>query len=152
VAIADVTAADVSTSGVKSKNLTGFDNADNLTTVSCTYLVSYNFLGLLQPIPQPRYARGSTIPVRFRLGDASGAPISDADAQSLLSPVCLVKVTLDGTDMGCATYDPASNTFQFDLKTPKSLSPGSHTIGIRISAADGSGVVNSDAKTVLIKR
>jgi CSLREA domain-containing protein len=149
---ADVTVADVSTPGVKSKSLTGLDRADNHTTAGCAFYVRFNFLGFLQPIPQSSYKRGSTIPVRFRLGDASGARIADADAQALIAPVCLVRVTLDGTERGCVTYDPVLDTFQYDLKTPKTLAPGNHTVGIRVSAPDGSGVVNSDSTTVVIKR
>jgi hypothetical protein len=149
---ADVTATDVSTPGVKSKSLTGFDIAGNQTTVGCTYVVGFNFLGFLEPIPQASYKRGSTIPVKFRLGDATGTTIPDADAQALLAPVCRVKVTLDGTDKGCATYDPISDTFKFDLKTPKSLVPGNHTVGIRVSAPDGTGVVNTNSTAVAIRR
>ena len=90
--------------------------AGNTTTVDCEYVVGYDFGGFLQPLPQSSYKRGSTIPVRFQLGDASGQPISDGAAAALLSPTCLVFVTLDGQTKGCATYNAVSNTFQFDVK------------------------------------
>jgi hypothetical protein len=71
----------------------------------------------------------------------------------LLSPTCLVHITLDGVvTAGCATYDAASNTFQYDLKTTKSLAPDTHIVGIRVDAPDGSGVVNTDSTTVVIKK
>jgi hypothetical protein len=149
---ADVTAADVSTLGVKSKSLTGFDVAGNQATVLCTYVVGLNFLGFLEPIPQSSHKAGSTIPVRFKLGDAAGATLADADAQALIMPVCRVKVTLDGAEAGCATYDPDSDTFQYDMKTPKTLASRNHTVGIRVSAPDDTGVVNNDSTTVAIKR
>lgn len=148
---ADVTAADVSTLGVKSKSLTGSDVAGNSATIGCTYVVSLAFLGFREPIPQTSHKAGSTIPVKFRLGNATGARLSDAAAQALLAPDCLVAVTLDGSAKGCAGYDPESDTFQYDLKTAKTLAPGSHTVGIRVSAPDGSGVVNRDSTAVTIR-
>ncbi len=149
---ADVTATDVATPGVKTKSLTGSDRAGNTTTAACPYVVSFAFLGFVEPIPQTSYRAGSRIPVKFRLGDASGQPISDAAADALLRPTCLVTVTLDGTAQGCARYDAGSNLFQLDVKTPKSLSQGDHVIGVQISAPDGSGVVNSQTVTVVIRR
>lgn len=148
---ADVTAADVATAGVKSVSLTGADRAGNTTTVSCTYLVAYRFLGFLQPIPQTSFKAGTTIPVKFRLGDATGQPISDAAAQALLSPTCDVQVLFDGRVVGCATYDPLLDQFQVDLKTSRKLPAGAHTISIRVSAPDGSGVLNTDAVTVQVR-
>jgi hypothetical protein len=149
---ADVTAADVSTPGVRSKDLTGFDNAGNQTAVGCTYIVGFNFLGFRQPIPQSSYQRGSTIPVKFRLGNAQGVTLSDAVAQALITPVCLVKVTLDGAEQGCATYDPKADTFQYDLKTAKTATLGNHTVGIQVSAPDATGVINTNSTTVVIKQ
>lgn len=148
----DITASDVATPGVKSKDLTGEDKAGNTTTVSCTYTVAYRFLGFLEPIPRSSYKRGSAIPVKFRLGDAAGDPIPDADAEALLSPTCHVQVTLDGVAQGCVTYDSSSDIFQLDLRTPKSLEVGTHTVGIRVTAADGSGVLNTDSTTILIRK
>lgn len=113
--------------------------------------MGYQFLGFLQPIPQSNYKRGSTIPVKFRLGDATGAPISDTAAEALVSPVCLVKVTLDGAVKGFATYNAITDTFQYDLKTPKTIAAGPHTIGIQVTAPGGTAVVNRDATTIAIK-
>ncbi|MBM3933357.1 MAG: hypothetical protein FJ319_03495 [SAR202 cluster bacterium] len=58
------------------------DVAGNTTTVSASYAVTYGFSGFLQPIPLPvsTFKGGSTIPVKFRLTDASGAPVSTAIA------------------------------------------------------------------------
>jgi hypothetical protein len=146
---ADVTASDVAAAGVKSKTLTGSDVAGNQTTVDCPYVVRYAFLGFLEPVPQASYKRGSTIPLKFRLGSASGAPLADADAASLVAS-CLVEVTLDGAVQGCAGYVPTSDTFKFDVKIPKNVAPGSHTIGIRVSATGG--VVNEATTTITLKK
>lgn len=76
--------------------------------------------------------------------------LSDADAAALLSPTCLVFVTLDGQVKGCARYTPTSDVFQFDVKTTKALSVGAHTIGILVTSAEGD-VVNSNAIEVLLR-
>lgn len=146
-----VTADDVSTVGVKSVSVTGTDLADNETTVACAFQVAYNFLGFLQPVSRSSYQRGATIPVRFALGNAAGAPISDAAASALLAPSCLVRVTLDGVDRGCPGYNTVGDFFQLDLKTTKSLARGTHTVGIEVGAADGSGLVNSESTTILLR-
>jgi Tol biopolymer transport system component len=149
---ADITVSDLAAPGVKVVSLTGADKAGNTTTVSCNYTVGLQFLGFLAPIPQSAYKRGSTIPVKVRLGDASGKPIPDATALALLAPTCHVQVTLDGVVKGCASYDQLSDTFQFDLKTAKSVAAGTHAVGIRVTALDGSGVLNTESTPVVIKK
>jgi len=58
-------------------------------------------------------------------------------AQALITPSCLVKVTLDGSvQTGCATYNATTDTFQHDLKTAQSTAVGNHTLGIQVSAPD----------------
>ncbi|GAA1797569.1 choice-of-anchor Q domain-containing protein [Agromyces neolithicus] len=148
--IADVIAADVDEPGAFTKPLTGSDLAGNETTVNCEYLVAYDFLGFLQPIPQSSVKRGATLPVRFQLGDASGDPIPDAAAAALLAPTCLVHVTLDGAVKGCARYNAVSDTFQFDLKLPKAQSRGEHMVGIRVTTAGGD-TVNTDATAIFVR-
>jgi hypothetical protein len=147
-------AANVSSVGNKSVSLTGSDNAGNTQTLSCPYTVKYNFTGLLSPIPQSSFKAGSTIPVKFMLADASGTKISDAQARALVANPCKVKVLFSGGTPAnnCATYNATTDTFQFDLKTSKSLSPGTYTISVEVSAPDGSGVVNKESVQVTIRR
>jgi hypothetical protein len=147
---ATVTAGDVALAGVGAKPLTGADVAGNTTTVDCEFVVAYGFSGFLQPVPQTSYKRGSNIPVRFQLRDASGQSISDAAAASLLSPSCLVSVTVDGQVKGCTAYNSVSNTFQFDVKTPKSIAAGDHSVGILVKSADGD-ILNTNAMTVRLR-
>ena len=52
----------------------------------------------------------------------------------------------------CATYNATTDTFQFDLKTSKSLAAGQYTISVEVSAPDGSGVVNTEPVQVTIRR
>jgi hypothetical protein len=64
---------------------------------------------------------------------------------------CLVQVTLDGVIQGCATYDPVANTFQADVKTPKTMTAGAHVIAVRVRVAGGA-VVNTDGVTFQAKK
>jgi len=147
-------AANVSSVGNKSVSLTGSDNAGNSTTVSCPYRVKYNFSGFLSPNPQSSYKAGSTIPVKFTLANASGTRISDATARALVASPCKVKVLFSGgtPTNNCATYNATTDTFQFNLKTSKSLASGPYTISVEVSAPDGSGVVNNEPVQVTIRR
>ena len=147
-------AANVSSVGNKSVSLTGSDNAGNSTTVSCPYRVKYNFSGFFSPIPQSSSKAGSTIPVKFTLANASGTRISDATARALVANPCKVKVIFSGgtPTNNCATYNATTDTFQFNLKTSKSLALGSYTISVQVSAPDGSGVVNNEPVQVTIRR
>ncbi len=145
-----IAAAQLASPGVKSVDVSGADRAGNIRTVACTYVVRYAFGGFLDPIPQTNYRRGSTIPVKFQLGTASGALLSDQAAAALLAPVCRVQVTLDGDSNGCVRYDAAYNKFQIDVKTTKSITIGEHTIAVVITAGDGS-VVNTEVTTVIVR-
>ncbi len=140
--------ANVATVGNKTVSLIGEDEAGNSTIVSCPYRVSYRFLGFQNL--KSSYKQNQTIPVKFMLADAAGTAIPDADAQALLTP-CRVKVTLDAVEqVGCASYNASTNTFQYNLKTSKSLAVGPHALAIKVSAPDGSGVVNIDGTTITI--
>ncbi len=116
--------------------------------------VKYNFSGFLTPIPKSSYKAGSTIPVKFTLADAAGTRISDAEARALVASPCKVKVLFSGgtPTNNCASYNATTGTFQYNLKTPKNLSPGLYTISVEISAPDGSGVVNKESVEVNFTR
>jgi hypothetical protein len=145
-----VSAADLASPGTKSVNVTGADLAGNTTTVSCPYVVKYGFGGFQEPIPQSSYKRGSMVPVRFQLKNAAGVVLPDSVAQALISPTCRVRMTFDGVDQGCFRYDASTDKFVVELKTTKSVAVGQHTVGVVITAADGS-VVNSETTTVVIR-
>jgi hypothetical protein len=73
--------ADTSSVGQKTVALTGEDNAGNTTTVDCAYLVTYVFDGFFQPVDNGGTLNvvkaGRAIPLKWRLTDASGAPVLD---------------------------------------------------------------------------
>jgi hypothetical protein len=144
--------ADTTSVGSKTASLTASDTAGNSATAGCPYLVKYRFLGFSSPKAGSRHGAGSSINVRFRLGEASGLRLSDSEARTLVTPVCRVGVTLDGVRQpGCASYDREDNRFEYRLRTSRNLPLGTHTIGIEVTAQDGS-VVNDDSVVVTIRR
>jgi hypothetical protein len=117
-------------------------------TASANLTVGYNVLGFFSPLPKDVYKAGATIPVKFALADAAGTRISDADAQAVASS-CSAKVRLDSGTPGCATYNPTTDTFQFNLNTAKNLSKGTHTITLDVFA--GASIVSTKSTTTTIK-
>ena len=48
-----------------------------------------------------------------------------------------MRVLLDGHPPACATYDATANSFHYVLKSPKSLTPGKHTVTIQVRFPGG---------------
>jgi len=78
--------------GTVTYTCTATDNAGNTTSVSKSFLVIYGFSGFLQPINDTAhmlstnpdvstFKAASTVPVKFQLTNASGAPIQALSAQ-----------------------------------------------------------------------
>jgi Beta-lactamase enzyme family len=132
----------VTSAGAKTIDLTGEDKAGNTTTESCAYIVAYKFLGFDEPLPAEHRKAGSTIPVKFRLGDANDVPIPDAEAAALPA-ACAVQVFFTAGDPtpNCAEYKAGPNRFEFLLRTPKGVT-GLHVITIRVF--DGAVVINEE--------
>ncbi|HEU5490591.1 MAG TPA: serine hydrolase [Gaiellaceae bacterium] len=140
----------VTSAGAKTVALTGRDKAGNSTTADCAYLVAYLFLGFDSPLEVERIKSGSTIPVKFAFGDASGAPMSDSEGVALAA-ACAVRISFTGGNPSpdCATYNPDANRFEFRLKTAKGTL-GLHTIVVRV--LDGVVVLNTESTQVFLVR
>jgi hypothetical protein len=139
-----------STAGLKN-NTSGnvsSTNGGNGNTASASITVGYNVLGFFSPLPKSSYNAGATIPVKFALGDAGGTRISDAEAQAIASS-CRAQVRLDSGAPGCASYNAATDTFQFNLNTAKNLSKGTHTIAVNVFV--GPNLVSTKSTTTTIK-
>ena len=138
----------VTSAGAQTIDLTGEDKAGNTTTEACAYIVAYKFLGFLEPLPAQHRKAGSTIPVKFRLGDANDVPIPDAEAASLVAS-CEVQVFFSGGNPSpnCAEYKAGPNRFDFLLKTPKGVT-GSHVITIKVF--DGAVVINEEESDPIV--
>jgi hypothetical protein len=144
---AAVTAADAAAPGVRSKELAGSDLAGNGARVSCSYVVRYGFPGFLRP-RRGTFPAGASIPVRFKLTDASGAPIPDREARSLAS-ACNVKITFSGgnSSSGCAHYD--GRAFTLDVRTSPRLAPGNYVLRAEVFA--GGSAVNRETVGIAIR-
>ena len=148
---------DTSLVGEKTFEVTATDYAKNTVTTTVTYSV-YGFGGILPPI-KPDGTRvfrlGSTIPVKFRLWDADGNPITDTDATAEISLQKMfgglpVGDPEDGGSTSAATtgnlfrYDDTDNQYIFNLAT-KDLSTGTWEITITVNDT-GSFSVNIGLK------
>jgi hypothetical protein len=138
------------TPGLKSNTSGAVTSTEGGTgnTATANLTVGYNVLGFFSPLPKDTSKAGATIPVKFALADVGGTRISDPDAQAIAAS-CGARVRLDSGTPGCATYDPTTDTFQFNLKTPKNLSKGPHTITLDVFVA--SDLVSTKSTTTTIK-
>lgn len=102
-------------------HLTGRDHAGNSTSVACHFGVAHGFLGFTTPSPGSLVtASAQGAPVRFRLGDYNGTPLTDAAASELVTQVTLSanrKGTNPISTSGC-TYRTARNWFRCTLEVP----------------------------------
>ncbi len=99
------------------------DLAGNMASVSATYAVAYDFCGFEQPLltPVQVFKIKSTIPVKFCLADASGAPDGTAVAS----------VYANGVLQGVARYDDTDGHYIFNLRT-KGMAAGPLTISVSL--------------------
>lgn len=134
---------DTSSVGPKPVTFTAVNNAGLQATKDCEYKVEYNFAGFFQPVDNGilNLAKaGQTIPVKWRLTDANGVPISD--------PSSFVSVTSSATIGGCGgsadaieTYSGSSasglqylgnGNWQYNWKTPKSYAGQCRTLSLNL--------------------
>jgi hypothetical protein len=111
-----------------------------------SYLLKFLNLAFLL---RKTFRSGSTIPIELELGDENGRPIPNAEAEALAS-ACSVQVFFSGADRspGCARYEEGS--FHFNLKTEKTLRPGTYAITAKVFAAGE--LVDSETVDVRIER
>jgi hypothetical protein len=117
------------------------DFAGNATTKPCTYSVQYVFSGFFTPIDNPNIVNkaiaGQTIPVKWRLTDANGAPVSDPT--SFVSLTTSVGGSCGGPSDPVESYSGDSGlqylgngNWQFNWKTPKSYSGQCRTMTLNL--------------------
>ena len=130
--------------GKNTFTLTATNGVCSTSTQSVAFAVDYNFLGFLPPVPNGGsgiFKLGSTIPIKFQLGDANGALVSTAVATLTvqeLSGNTLVGTPIDATPPGNADtgnffrLDGGSNQYVYNLST-QSLSTGTWQIQVRLN-------------------
>lgn len=123
-------AADTSSVGLKNVSITGYDNAGNSTTTSCSYTIGYNFDGLYDPVNKPNVLNvskaGQAIPLKWRLTDYFGNPVTNLTSVgvSVTNINCNLGDTSDQVEEYAAGSSGLQNLgngyYQFNWKTPTS--------------------------------
>jgi alpha-tubulin suppressor-like RCC1 family protein len=91
------------------------DNAGNSATASPSYSVVYSFSGFLSPVSLDKpFKLGSTIPVKFRLADASGTYISTSNAAITVQKYSDFQPAGDPIDGSSTSGADTGNTFRYD--------------------------------------
>lgn len=89
-AAAGTTSIDTSTVGPKTTNRTATDNVGRTADASCTTQVQYQYGGLQQPVNTDGssiFKLNSAVPLKFKLTDYAGAPLSGAVARLSVAKV-----------------------------------------------------------------
>ncbi|HYG72042.1 MAG TPA: PxKF domain-containing protein, partial [Actinomycetota bacterium] len=137
------------TVGLKTLTFTAVDTLGNQATLNCTVGVRYNFTGFQSPTDNPPTVNsakaGQSVPVKFRLTDATGAPVtapvSFAAANWKVTSVATT-ASCSGTADAIETYAGTSGwqslgngVYQFNWATPTSYKNQCRTM--RLDLADG---------------
>jgi hypothetical protein len=131
--LASGSAIDTTVPGLQTFSVVGTDRADNVSTASNSYRVMYGFSSFLAPIDNGgvvnKAKAGRTIPVKWQLSDASGAPITSVSSfASLTSSAesCTTGVSdaiedyAVGSGSTSVRYDATAGYFLFNWATSSS--------------------------------
>jgi lysophospholipase L1-like esterase len=138
-------AINTSSVGAKTVARTATDNVGHTTSRSCTTNVQYAYSGILQPINADGssiFKLGSTVPVKFALSDAAGAPIATAVANLTVAKIAneVEGSYVEAVSTAAATtgtlfrYDSTAKQYIFNLST-SGLSKG--TWSLKVTLDDG---------------
>lgn len=152
-------AIDTSSVGMKPFMVSAGDKSGNTATTSISYYVRYSYVAgrkILPPLEQvsspsgltKAYKLGSTLPIKFQLFDANGAPIGTAKATltlnmvsngvDLTDPVTVLDSGSSNDNGNTFRYDPVGQQYIFNLST-KNLQQG--TYKITVSLDDGTSII-----------
>jgi len=140
-------AIDTSSIGTKSFTVNGADNAGNTASDSVSYRVIYNFTGFFSPVenaPTFNIANaGQAIPLRFRITDANGLPVTDLVSVTVtaVSLVCDLGTTANQVEEYTSGNSGLQNLgdgyYQFVWKTPKSYANSCKTLWLDLGEGEG---------------
>jgi hypothetical protein len=145
VASASCEPVDTSSVGLKTLTCTATDLAGNTATATVNYNVIYGFSGFTPPVAAPPQVNtanaGQTIPLKWRIVDTNGAPVTD------LASVGVTAVTL-ACSLGTTpdqSYETANGGlqnlgdgyYQFDWKTPKTYAMSCKTLTLDLAEGPG---------------
>jgi hypothetical protein len=153
VTLAACDPAATTTVGARTVRCTATDAAGNTAAATAPYTVTYRFAGFEAPVANGgtlNLARaGLVIPLRWRLTDAAGAPVTTLTAAAVATAPILCP-NGGGTNniktgasrrRPCATW--ATGVYQLDWQSPRDLANGCHTLRLDL----GEGV----ARTALFR-
>jgi hypothetical protein len=124
--------------GSKSVSCTATDNAGNTATASAAYSVTYQFVGFSNPIDGSGVVNvakaGQVIPLKWRLLDAAGVPITSLTAATVnvASLTCSLGATEDNVEEYATGNSGLQNLgagyYQFNWATPKTYAGSCKTL------------------------
>jgi hypothetical protein len=122
---------DTGTVGAPQFTVTATDNDAHRTQTAITYWVGYTFAGFAQPVDNGGVfniaTAGRTIPLKWRLTDAAGGPITTLAAATVttIRVPCATTGATDAVETYAASTSGLLNlgdgTYQLNWQTPKSL-------------------------------
>ena len=148
--VANGAAIDTATVGSQTFTVTASDNAGNPASASRNYTVVYGFPGFSQPVDNtvPNRAKaGQTIPLKWRLTDATGTPVTTLTAVqvTVASLSCAFGSTPDAVEEYASGSSGLQNLgdgyYQFNWKTPKSYAGSCETLQLNL----GEGIYRTAA-------
>jgi hypothetical protein len=130
---------DTSAVGTHTIGCTATDEAGNSATAATSYQVGYTFDGFFQPVDMTKINganAGQTIPLKFRVTDGNGDPVTDLTSVSVTatSLACDLGVTSDQIEEYAAgnsgLHNQGDGNYQFNWKTPKAYANSCKTLSV----------------------
>jgi hypothetical protein len=140
--VADGANIDTASVGSKTFEVTSEDASGNESSLTHTYSVAYGFEGFFSPVDNPPALNvakaGSAIPLKFRVIDASGAPVTDLAGVTVTatSLSCALGETIDQIEEYASGSSGLQNLgdgyYQFNWKTPKTYAKSCKTLTLTL--------------------
>jgi len=129
---------DTGSIGAKTFTVNAADNAGNTASVTHTYRVIYNFIGFTSPVDNPGVMNsakaGQTIPLKWRITDANGNPVTDLTGVSVtaISLSCPSAPTTDAIEEYVVSNSGLQNLgdgyYQWNWKSPTAYANSCKTL------------------------
>jgi hypothetical protein len=135
--------------GTQTFAVNALDNVGNANSQSVQYSVLYGFTGFFSPVDNPPVLNGAkagqSIPLKWRLLDANGAPVTDLAADSVSVTVaglaCAQGASEDAVEEYAAGASGVQNLgdgyYQFNWKTPTAYARSCKTLKLDIGEGAG---------------
>jgi hypothetical protein len=133
--------------GPKTASVTVQDGVGNSSSSSCGYTVGYSFAGFFAPVDRPNTMNvskaGQAIPLKWRLTDALGHPITNLTSVSVqaVDLSCGLGTTTDQIEEYAAGASGLQNlgdgNYQFNWKTPAGYAGSCKSIALAFGAGGG---------------